>query len=100
MTDFEIEQQKELERANPRLLSDDTSFAAGKLAFFQYACVAVIIFLLINFWDLQINNPDFYNERAERNRIRSVPTTAARGKILDRDGRIIVDARSSFKVRL
>ncbi|HEY3740628.1 MAG TPA: penicillin-binding protein 2 [Bryobacteraceae bacterium] len=99
MTTFEAD-QREQERENARLLKDDTGFAAGKIAFFQYLCVGVLLFLLFNFWDLQINNPDFYNERAERNRIRSVPTSAARGKIYDRDGRVIVDDHSSFKVRL
>ena len=99
MTNFDAD-QKEQERANARLLKDDVGFAAGKIAFFQYLCVAVLVFLMFNFWDLQINNPEFYNERAERNRIRSVPTSAARGKIYDREGRIIVDNHSSFKVRL
>lgn len=99
MTTIETD-QKEQERANARLLKDDTGFAAGKIAFFQYCCVAAVVFLLFNFWDLQINNPDFYNERAARNRIRSVPTSAARGKIYDRDGRTIVDNHSSFWVRL
>lgn len=83
-----------------RLLKDDTSFASTKITFFQYVCVGVVIFLLFNFWELQVSNQEFYNERAERNRIRSVPAPAARGKILDRDGRIIVDNHSSFKVRL
>ena len=99
MTTFDAD-QKEQELSNARLLKDDTGFAAGKIAFFQYLCVAVLIFLMFNFWDLQINNPEFYNSRAERNRIRSVPTSAARGKIYDRDGRVIVDNHSSFKVRL
>ena len=99
MTSFEAE-QLEQRRKNPRLLSDDTTFAAGKIAFFQYLSVGVVVFLIIAFWDLQVRNPDFYSERAERNRIRSVPIPAARGKIYDRDGRIIVDNHSSFKVRL
>jgi penicillin-binding protein 2 len=99
MTSFEAE-QLEQRRKNPRLLSDDTTFAAGKIAFFQYLSVGVIIFLIVSFWDLQVRNPDFYSERAERNRIRSVPIPAARGKIYDRDGRIIVDNHSSFRVRL
>jgi len=99
MTTFEAH-EKEQELASARLLKDDTGFAAGKIAFFQYLCIAVLVFLMLNFWDLQINNPEFYNERAERNRIRSVPTSAARGKIYDRDGRVIVDNHSSFKVRL
>jgi penicillin-binding protein 2 len=99
MTNFETD-QKERALANARLLKDDTGFAAGKIAFFQYLCVGILVFLMFNFWDLQINNPEFYNSRAERNRIRSVPTSAARGKIYDRDGRVIVDNHSSFKVRL
>ena len=99
MTTFEAD-QREQERANARLLKDDTGFAAGKIAFFQYLCVAMLIFLMFNFWELQIANPEFYNERAERNRIRSVPTPAGRGKIYDREGRIIVDNHSSFQVRL
>ena len=99
MTTFEAD-QREQERANARLLKDDTGFAAGKIAFFQYLCVAMLIFLMLNFWELQIANPEFYNERAERNRIRSVPTPAGRGKIYDREGRIIVDNHSSFQVRL
>ena len=99
MTSFEAE-QLEQRRKNPRLLSDDTTFAAGKIAFFQYLSVGVVVFLIIAFWDLQVRNPDFYSERAERNRIRSVPIPAARGKIYDRDGRIIVDNHTSFKVRL
>lgn len=99
MTSFEAELHEQ-RRKNPRLLSDDTTFAAGKIAFFQYLSVGVVVFLIITFWDLQIRNPEFYSERAERNRIRSVPIPAARGKIYDRDGRIIVDNHSSFKVRL
>jgi penicillin-binding protein 2 len=99
MTSFEAD-QLEQRRRNPRLLSDDTTFASGKIAFFQYLSVGVVVFLIIAFWDLQVRNPDFYSERAERNRIRSVPIPAARGKIYDRDGRIIVDNHSSFRVRL
>jgi penicillin-binding protein 2 len=37
---------------------------------------------------------------AERNRIRFSPISAPRGKILDRDGRIIVDNHSSFSLSL
>ncbi|MEO7146153.1 MAG: penicillin-binding transpeptidase domain-containing protein, partial [Bryobacteraceae bacterium] len=95
--DSESEQRRE---SQARLLQDDTKFAAGKIAFFQYAAVAILIFLVASFWDLQIRNPEFYNERALRNSIRSTPVLAPRGKILDRDGRVIVDNHSSFKVIL
>lgn len=81
-------------------LRDDPGFAAGKMTAFQYAAVAVFLFLVTGFWDLQISHPDFYNERAERNRIKELPVVAPRGKILDRDGRVIVDNHSSWSLIL
>src|SRR5262249_6345373 len=47
-----------------------------------------------------VRNPDFYSERAELNRIKSIPIVAPRGKILDRDGRVIVDNHDSYSVLL
>lgn len=79
---------------------DDTRFAAGKIAFFQYLTVAVFLFLIAGFWDLQVQSAEVYQERAEANRIKSLPLLAPRGKILDRDGRIIVDNRPSYSVIL
>jgi len=38
----------------------------------------------------------YYASAAEKNRIRNVPILAPRGKILDREGRIIVDNYPSF----
>ncbi len=83
-----------------RILRDDTKFASGKIAFFQYVMVGVFLFLLTGFWDLQIRNPELYQERALQNSIKSIPVLAPRGKILDRDGRIIVDNHSSFSLFL
>ncbi|MBI1787056.1 MAG: penicillin-binding protein 2 [Acidobacteria bacterium] len=62
--------------------------------------VAVFLFLITGFWDLQVQNPELYSERAERNKIKSLPVPAPRGKILDRDGHMIVDNHSSFKLLL
>ena len=81
-------------------LHDDTKFAAGKIAFFQYAAVAILLFLIAGFWKLQVQNPEFYNDRAQQNSIKSVPILAPRGRILDRDGRVIVDNHSSFSLIL
>ena len=83
----------------PRL-RDDTRFAAGKIAIFQYAAVAIFLFLISGFWKLQVQNPEFYDERAQQNSIKSVPILAPRGRILDRDGRVIVDNHSSFSLIL
>jgi hypothetical protein len=50
--------------------------------------------------DLQVLNPEFYTEQAEHNRIKALPILAPRGKILDREGRVIVDNHSSFSLLL
>jgi penicillin-binding protein 2 len=81
-------------------LHDDTRFAAGKIAVFQYVAVAVFLFLISGFWRLQVQNPEFYGVRAQQNSIKSVPILAPRGRILDRDGRVIVDNHSSFTLLL
>jgi penicillin-binding protein 2 len=82
------------------LLRDDTNFASGRINFFQYLAVAVILYLLSGFWVLQVQNEDYYSTLAERNYIRSSPILAPRGKILDRDGRVVVDNHSSFSLIL
>lgn len=96
----EPQTEQDLHLDNPRLLRDDTKFAAGKVAFFQYFAVAVFVFLLASFWDLQVRNPEMYSEAALRNSVKSIPLLAPRGKILDRDGRVIVDNHPSYSVLL
>jgi penicillin-binding protein 2 len=81
-------------------LRDDTRFVAGKIAVFQYATVVIFLFLISGFWRLQVQNPEFYGERAQQNSIKSVPIPGPRGRILDRDGRVIVDNHSSFSLLL
>ncbi len=94
-----IERQEEEAPARP-ILRDDPKLASGKIAFFQYLTVAVLLFLVSAFWELQVRNPEMYSERAERNRIKALPILAPRGKILDREGRVIVDNHSSFSLIL
>ena len=85
--------------AQPQL-HDDTRFAAGKVAVFQYSTVIIFLFLISGFWRLQVQNPEFYEERAQQNRIKSRPLYAPRGRILDRDGRIVVDNHVSSTLLL
>ncbi len=82
------------------LRRDDVKFAATRIVLFQYFTLAVFLYLISGFWDIQVLNPEFYSEKAERNRIRAFPISAPRGRILDRDGRVIVDNRSSFSLML
>jgi len=81
-------------------LRDDTQFFSGKIAVFQYVAVGIFLFLISGFWQLQVQNPEFYDHQAQANSIKSVPILAPRGKILDRYGRVIVDNHSSFSLIL
>jgi penicillin-binding protein 2 len=81
-------------------LRDDTKKASSKIAIFQYLTVGVFVFLISGFWTLQVQNPDVYSQAAENNRIKSTPILAPRGKILDRDGRVIVDNKASYSLLL
>ena len=96
----ESERDRSDEISSERLLRDDPKAAAGKIAVFQYLAVAVFIFLVSGFWKLQVQNSDVYSEAAERNRIKSTPILAPRGKILDRDGRVMVDNKASYSLLL
>jgi penicillin-binding protein 2 len=78
----------------------DQKIPQGRLAVFSYASVAVIIFLLVGFWKLQVVQSDHYADLAEKNGIRSIPIIAPRGAMLDREGRVLVDSYPSFSILL
>jgi penicillin-binding protein 2 len=71
-----------------------------KLTVVQYIILVVFLVLSYGLWSLQVRRSDEYQTRAEQNRIRRVPILAPRGKLLDRDGQIIVDNYPSFSALL
>jgi len=66
----------------------------------SYVIVGMIGVLLLGFWKLQVIDADKYSSLAERNRVRYIPVIAPRGRMLDRDGRVLVDNRPAFSVLL
>jgi penicillin-binding protein 2 len=79
---------------------NDNRLPQGRLAVVSYVIVGMIGVLLIGFWKLQVIDSDKYTQWAERNRVRSIPVIAPRGRMLDRDGRVLVDNYPSFSVLL
>lgn len=71
-----------------------------KLTAVQYVILVVFLVLSYGLWTLQVRKNDEYIVRAEQNRIRRVPILAPRGKLLDRNGEIIVDNYPSFSALL
>ena len=79
---------------------NDNRLPQARLAVVSYVIVGMIGVLLIGFWKLQVIDSDKYSQWAERNRVRSIPVIAPRGRMLDRDGRVLVDNYPSFSVLL
>jgi penicillin-binding protein 2 len=79
---------------------NDNRLPQARLAVVSYVIVGMIGVLLIGFWKLQVIDSDKYLQWADRNRIRSIPVIAPRGRMLDRDGRVLVDNYPSFSVLL
>jgi len=71
-----------------------------KIAFFQYAVALTFLGLLVAYWRIQVGQHRFYLDQAERNRVRNLPVIAPRGKILDREGRVLADNFPAFTVLL
>ncbi|HWC15869.1 MAG TPA: penicillin-binding transpeptidase domain-containing protein, partial [Terriglobales bacterium] len=71
-----------------------------KLASIQYVILLIIAILVIRLWNLQVRGSERYSSLAEQNRIRKVPILAPRGKIYDREGRILVDNYPSVSALL
>jgi penicillin-binding protein 2 len=74
--------------------------ASWKIAFLQYAIAATFLGLLMGYWRLQVGQHQQYADLAERNRIRNLPVIAPRGRILDREGRVLADNFPAFSVLL
>ena len=79
---------------------NDNRLPQERLAAASYVIVGMIALLLLGFWKLQVIDSDKYGQMAERNRVRSIPIIAPRGRMLDRDGRVLVDNYPSFSVLL
>src|SRR5271170_2737604 len=78
----------------------DEKVSAIRLTAAQYLILGIFVVLAYGLWRLQVMQTDLYATLAEKNRIRNVPILAPRGKILDREGRIIVDNYPSFSALL
>jgi penicillin-binding protein 2 len=73
-----------------------------KLAVVQYGILLIMLALASGLWRLQVLGAESFRQLAEQNRIRKVPVMAGRGKLFDRENRLMVDnypSVSCFMVR-
>src|ERR1700735_2772669 len=78
----------------------DDKVSGMRLTAAQYGILAIFLVLAYGLWRLQVMQSGYYASAAEKNRIRNVPILAPRGKILDREGRVIVENYPSFSALL
>src|SRR5580693_5205426 len=73
-----------------------------KLTLVQYGILIMMLGLVAGLWRLQVLDVESYRVLAQQNRIRKEPILAPRGKLFDRENRIVVDdypSVSCFLVR-
>lgn len=64
---------------------------AVKLHVAQYFVALILAVLIAGLWRLEVVGADNFRALAEANRIRKVPILAPRGRLFDREGRLLVD---------
>jgi len=60
----------------------------------------LIVFLLLNFWKIQILDHKKYWEKSEANRIREIVLPSQRGLVKDREDIILADNKASFRASI
>src|SRR3954453_8420301 len=71
-----------------------------RIAVLGGVAVALFAVLSLRLWDLQVLSGSQYLAEAKNNRTREYKKIAPRGDILDRDGNVLVDNRTSLALQL
>jgi penicillin-binding protein 2 len=79
---------------------EDRRRIAARLTVLQTLVTVVFSVLTVSFWVLQIVQHERYKELAENNHQRTLSLRAPRGVVFDRDGRVLVDNRSSYSISI
>jgi len=85
-----------------RMINRGEKLSSLKLTVVQYGILLMMLALAAGLWRLQVLGASQYRLEADQNRIRKVPVMAARGKLFDRENRLVVDnypSVSCFLVR-
>ncbi len=81
-------------------LYEDLRGVQQRVSVLQSGVALFMVLLLAAFWYLQVVRVGYYRMLAENNHKREVRIPASRGAIFDRNGRLLVENRSSFNVVL
>jgi penicillin-binding protein 2 len=73
---------------------------ALRIALLGGAAIALFAVLFVRLWDLQVLSGAHYLAEAKNNRTREFRVVAPRGEILDREGNVLVDNRTSLALQV
>ena len=82
------------------LQRDELELLRWRVNFIGYVVAAALLVLAFGFWNAQIVQVGYYQQKAEQNRVREIPLLAPRGRIYDREHRVLADNRPSYNVIL
>src|SRR5262252_119128 len=82
------------------LQREEIELLRWRISIIGYVIVAVLLVLGFGFWNAQVVQSGYYQQRAEQNRVREIPLRAPRGRIYDRYRRILADNRPSYDIIL
>src|SRR5215813_12868584 len=71
-----------------------------RISFVGYGFVVTLLVLAFGYWNAQVVQSGYYQERADQNAIKEIPLRAPRGRIYDRYHRILADNRPSYDIIL
>ena len=77
--------------ARRRGRSGEEKLSPGKLHASQYVVALILAILFAGLYRLQVLGASNYRVLAEANRVRKIPVLAPRGRLFDREGRLLVD---------
>lgn len=71
-----------------------------RLEILRFLALAIFLLLGARLYWLQVKNFEYYRDRADNNRYKTIPIPARRGRILDRTGKVLVDSRYVYNIVL
>ena len=80
------------------LAQRDARPTRAKINLLQRIIIIGFLVLVSGFWRLEIYQSDYYSSLADRNHLKNFSIPAPRGRILDRNNRVLVDNYPSFAI--
>ena len=79
-------------------LRDELDLLRTRVSILSYGVAVILGVLVFGFWQLQVVQSSHYSDLAEKNRIKEIRLVAPRGKIYDRNHKILADNRPSYNI--